>query len=399
MYADWLTEHGDPLGEFIRIQCRRASLSFDQLEHWELRQQEQALLAEHRFTWAEELTELVDHFQFYRGFPSRIRVYSDKFLRNADRILGLTPVEDAFFDIPTSPTALPATRSADHEKLSLILSSEKLNTIDSLVFSYTPLERVLESEHISHIRKLVIKGGVTTEGLVSASQCSALENMESLTLAGFKCQWWRLFVNPHLKNLKCLRIGGEHSKDPGEKLYESPLWAQLNSVGFNFSGLNKKNVNSFLATAPWSHLKSLSLRGNRSSVYLQEMFAEKRMENLKSLSVFRGFAPARAKQIIQDLLLPNLRVLAFNSTQAIDEETLARLRGSYIGANLYALYDGTGTCPAPLSQLKNLKYLQFPPYLVNAKKKIDEEYGTTFSRSQEVDFLISPVEDWSSIFA
>ena len=50
-YADWLDERCNPLGEFIRVQCRLAhSQTGESL--WELEQREQELLAEFEGDWA-----------------------------------------------------------------------------------------------------------------------------------------------------------------------------------------------------------------------------------------------------------------------------------------------------------------------------------------------------------
>ena len=38
LYADWLEKHGDPRGEFIRVQCQRARLPEDSPEYQGLAQ-------------------------------------------------------------------------------------------------------------------------------------------------------------------------------------------------------------------------------------------------------------------------------------------------------------------------------------------------------------------------
>jgi carbon storage regulator len=45
VYADWLEEHGDPLGEFLRLQCQARGLE----------RRKRALWAEHGAAWAASL--------------------------------------------------------------------------------------------------------------------------------------------------------------------------------------------------------------------------------------------------------------------------------------------------------------------------------------------------------
>ena len=47
MYADWLTERGDPRGEFIRLQCELAQLPAGDPRRRELEEGTEALLKVH----------------------------------------------------------------------------------------------------------------------------------------------------------------------------------------------------------------------------------------------------------------------------------------------------------------------------------------------------------------
>jgi uncharacterized protein (TIGR02996 family) len=50
IYADWLSERGDPRGEFVAVQCELAR-AFDP----DLAERERQLLAEHGARWVEQL--------------------------------------------------------------------------------------------------------------------------------------------------------------------------------------------------------------------------------------------------------------------------------------------------------------------------------------------------------
>jgi carbon storage regulator len=51
VFADWLEERGDPLGEFLRNQCRLAKLSLNEHQGWDLEGRQRALWREHGAAW------------------------------------------------------------------------------------------------------------------------------------------------------------------------------------------------------------------------------------------------------------------------------------------------------------------------------------------------------------
>ena len=55
VYADWLEEHGDPRGEFIRLQIQIATLSEEDVRRPALEQRECELLEAHGKTWRQEV--------------------------------------------------------------------------------------------------------------------------------------------------------------------------------------------------------------------------------------------------------------------------------------------------------------------------------------------------------
>jgi uncharacterized protein (TIGR02996 family) len=51
IYSDWLEEHNDPRGDFIRVQCALASLDDSDERYPALSRREDELLAEYASTW------------------------------------------------------------------------------------------------------------------------------------------------------------------------------------------------------------------------------------------------------------------------------------------------------------------------------------------------------------
>ena len=55
VFADWLEERGDPLGEFLRTRCRLAKLPLGDGDRKGLEERERVLWTEHGFTWRASL--------------------------------------------------------------------------------------------------------------------------------------------------------------------------------------------------------------------------------------------------------------------------------------------------------------------------------------------------------
>ena len=90
-YAAWLEDQGEPLGEFIQVQCRLADAPDSEIA-WEWERREQELLADHEDEWAGELRGLVDWWTFRRGFIEEIAVGAGRFLHHAETLFERAPI-------------------------------------------------------------------------------------------------------------------------------------------------------------------------------------------------------------------------------------------------------------------------------------------------------------------
>jgi uncharacterized protein (TIGR02996 family) len=93
-YADWLDYRCDPLGEFIRVQCRLAQLEPPQQAVLELERREQELLAEFEATWAGELAGLSKWWVFRRGFVEEVSCTGEQFLAGGEEVFERGPVQE-----------------------------------------------------------------------------------------------------------------------------------------------------------------------------------------------------------------------------------------------------------------------------------------------------------------
>src|SRR5215470_1619052 len=74
MYADWLEEHGDPRGEFIRLQCALAGMRYDDPRRRGMDSRARELLVRHGKGWLRPLSRWMRRGAFRRGFVDRITV-------------------------------------------------------------------------------------------------------------------------------------------------------------------------------------------------------------------------------------------------------------------------------------------------------------------------------------
>jgi uncharacterized protein (TIGR02996 family) len=92
VYADWLTERGDPRGEYIQMACRQRRYVYYSPEYRELYDRMQALEAEHRAAWRAPLEGLIWDLIHDRGFIGYVGVTGDQFLSGFGTILERAPV-------------------------------------------------------------------------------------------------------------------------------------------------------------------------------------------------------------------------------------------------------------------------------------------------------------------
>jgi uncharacterized protein (TIGR02996 family) len=98
VYADWLEERGDPLGEFIRLQCALEPIreDYDNPRADELRKREARLLDGHRAAWLGPVAGLLigwgDTIVFRRGLVEEAALPLQTFLDRADDLAAWCPL-------------------------------------------------------------------------------------------------------------------------------------------------------------------------------------------------------------------------------------------------------------------------------------------------------------------
>src|SRR5690348_6367266 len=92
VYADWLEERGEPLAEFIRLQCQLAERT--SVAEFRIGSREHHLLSEHSREWAGAICDDVEWWSFHRGFIEEVSLTTEQLARRADDLFRHAPLED-----------------------------------------------------------------------------------------------------------------------------------------------------------------------------------------------------------------------------------------------------------------------------------------------------------------
>ncbi len=95
IFADYLDDSGDPLGQLIRAQIGLAGLDRDDQRRAALEKQEQAIIAQHGERWLQPLRQFgaegMSTRCFQRGLIERIRISAENFLMHGEAICLQSP--------------------------------------------------------------------------------------------------------------------------------------------------------------------------------------------------------------------------------------------------------------------------------------------------------------------
>lgn len=94
IYADWLDEHDDPKGEFIRVQIQLAGMTRDDPARWDLELRQHRLLHRHGWEWIYKPFDPHPRYfrpGFVRGFVEAAAMPAAVFLQDPDEALAMYP--------------------------------------------------------------------------------------------------------------------------------------------------------------------------------------------------------------------------------------------------------------------------------------------------------------------
>jgi len=179
IYADWLDEHGDPRGPFVRAQVALARLPANDPQRAEWAELEKELLAEHEFEWAGALNEEMFGWCFHRGFVE-VKLDIARFL----------DYENKWLDRPiVAGVHLYAPKLMDLDRLSALCRSPKSLRVRSLDLGFEWIrdagaKLIAAARYFHHLAGLeLMTNGIGDDGVLALAQTQLLPALVYLGLA------------------------------------------------------------------------------------------------------------------------------------------------------------------------------------------------------------------------
>lgn len=174
-YADWLDERCDPLGEFIRVQVRLASVPADHPGALELERRDAELQAEFGDGWAGSVARKTEWWTFRRGFVEEVALTADEFLASGDDLFRLAPIQEVHL-------------GRVRDRLEALAASPLLRRVSHLDLSNNPVRDVgarllAESPNLDRLRGLNLSSsGLGDSGLKALAASTHLSSLRELYL-------------------------------------------------------------------------------------------------------------------------------------------------------------------------------------------------------------------------
>lgn len=259
--ADWLTERGDPRGEFISLQCQRARGVDDEEV---LLERERVLLEAHGASWIPDPSLI--RVRFSRGFAETVEVLDAMALPQLEGFFAREPVRDLLFN---------STQRLDAARFAALPWIERLTSLSfrgprpqsPAVLSRAQLPYVLEARGLRGLRRLTLSSQwLEDEGfaLLSERGASAFPQLESLaveddviTAAG---------VRAHVESrwsarLSVLSLAGNRFGVEGvEALAASRRPGQLRQLSLDHDAIGNAGAIVLAGARRFASLDTLSLR-------------------------------------------------------------------------------------------------------------------------------------------
>jgi uncharacterized protein (TIGR02996 family) len=261
IYADWLEEHDDPRGEFIRIQCQLADLAYRDERRASLYERQTFLLDEYGTDWLQELPQCPGiKWGWERGFPWLVHAVSVEALqREAATIFQAAPVQRL---------SVPIMGERDLVDLVRIPGIDRLARLDVYGSVRVAGARVLaNAPELRHLEALNLNGGlIGSTGLRLLAESPFLARLTHLDLhyneidnAGLidlaiASQPHRL-IRLHLDSNRVTRRGLQ-------KFLNSPDSATLRILDLSCNSVGKSGAQEIAHTRNLGDLRALYLRGN-----------------------------------------------------------------------------------------------------------------------------------------
>ena len=266
VFADWLSDRGDPRGAFIAIQCELARGSPRAAE---LEEEAAALLDAHGRQWLEGLSPEVVQARFRRGFVESAEVRDSQ---------ALSQLEDFFRTEPVTELVFTSSRAIDGERFATLEWVERLRSVECRAarpnapgaLSRERLAHVLDSRRLRKLTRLALVGqrlGDEGLSLLAAQGGAALPGLECLIVeddaitekgvtALASSKWATRFVELSLAD-------NELGVEGTEALAESRSPGRLTRLSLGGNQMGNEGAIAIARAARFRTLEVLSLPRNR----------------------------------------------------------------------------------------------------------------------------------------
>ncbi len=280
IFADWLEEHSDPRGQFIRTQIMLAT-GFEQdgkqpltpARRAELEKTERKLLDEYGKDWEHPLRELgATAVQFRRGLAEGIDISAVDFVANAQRLFEQAPLRSLGIFSETEGQSPPP---RDPGWVDDVAASPHLARLTKLDLSGNRIgndgaRALARSPYLAALTTLDLSGNyISAAGAQFLAASPHLASLTTLSLSGnhiMAAGAQFLATSPHLARLKTLSLGGNLlGNDGASALAQSPYLACLTTLNLWRNSISNDGARALAASPHLVGLKTLVLSSNRIS--------------------------------------------------------------------------------------------------------------------------------------
>jgi uncharacterized protein (TIGR02996 family) len=264
IYADWLQEQGEPLGqahaEFIRLQVARHRAAGAAGEPGE---RERKLLERHRKDWLAEVpANLRKKIHFVRGFPEVVELMLPALVKHAETLFRVLPTANRLCLRNCVLDRFQAGRIAVLPALSRVRGVE---LDDVFVVSYPALEVLLRTPFLSNLREFRFAGKpLRARGAEILGASPVLPRLERLELVG--CELGgvglRSLLAADTGNLRVLDLGQNNLGNAvATGLVASPVLGRLRELGLAGTEVGPSGAKALAGSPQVAALERLSLAG------------------------------------------------------------------------------------------------------------------------------------------
>jgi uncharacterized protein (TIGR02996 family) len=242
LFADWLEEHGDLRGEFIRVQCALAGLPADDPRRSDLARREVELLATHGVPWTTVLPApgekgWLEPRMWKRGFPTGLEFYVQSFVDQIEAILRQDVVQDLRVGFNLDYDRPDVNDDAWVERLAACPRLRLVSKLDAQESSFGPhrFGILIRSPHLTRLVDLDLFADVI-----------GLEGVQALCASPTPFRLKRLFLTEAITMDE-----DEETPEAVEAvrvLANSPKLAHLEALGLYYNMLGEQSVAALVAS-------------------------------------------------------------------------------------------------------------------------------------------------------